>query len=273
MGDIIVVGVIVFIVLLRGVAPVVMMSGLSAAAGGANPPAPSAPWCENTGCESLVGVMASAGSLLVSSSSSSGIGMLSPCRESGKVEECPGCGGGAVVSPRGPRNIDRLNFSTLRAWSGSPPPRAWAVEYGMSKNMRRERAGHPWLPMLRLRRIRPSVSVQSTTMLPDSCKACALLTRSMAGCSDGLCSHAARSIPAERLIKYYGRASTTWNRGRWVGKNGRRGGSGRPRTMRSAQGRRYQAMERRRPLYPHEIQGNAVQMEGNGGPLVQEGGS
>ena len=39
-----VVGVMLFVVALRGgVAPVVIMSGLSAAAGGVNPPGPSAP--------------------------------------------------------------------------------------------------------------------------------------------------------------------------------------------------------------------------------------
>lgn len=46
-------------------------------------------WVKVGGCDSLVGVMASAGSLLVSSSSSSGMGWFgSTCRISGKVEEC-----------------------------------------------------------------------------------------------------------------------------------------------------------------------------------------
>ena len=35
----------------------------------------------------------------------------------------------------------------------------------------------------------------------------------------------------------------------------------------------YTAMERRRSLYPHKIQGNAEQVEGNGGPLIQVGRS
>ena len=38
-------------------------------------------------------------------------------------------------------------------------------------------------------------------LLPDSCKACAWLPRSMAGCSYGVCSHAARPIPIGRQIK------------------------------------------------------------------------
>jgi len=59
-----------------GVGAVLMMSGLTGVVVGGRLPMPSTPWWENEGCESLVGVIASAGSLLVSSSSSSGIGTL-----------------------------------------------------------------------------------------------------------------------------------------------------------------------------------------------------